>query len=147
VRLEHNQADALRESQSDGEDTPTELNSLNRQLTELRSQISDLGFEMDSHKAGIAASMGAGVFILILGAIAGYDLLTGNAGIWSPLGVTRDLLLFIAWGLGGTGLFLLIQGFIRQRRRDREPEARLAELEHQYSRLLEHKESISQDQS
>ena len=147
MKSEQDQADALREVQSDGEGVPTDLNSINRQLVELRSQISDLGFEMDSHKAGIAASMGAGVFMLLLGAIAAYDLWTGKSGIWAPLGVTRDLLLYIAWGLGAAGLFLLSQGLIRQRRRDRGPEVRLAELERQYSRLLDHKDSISQDRS
>jgi hypothetical protein len=143
VKPEHNQADALRE----GEGIPAELNSINKQLTELRSQISDLGFEMDSHKMGIAASMGAGVFMLLLGMIAGYDRLAGNARIWAPLGITPDFLLLIALGLGVAGLFLLIQGYIRQRRRDREPEVRLAELQRQYSRLLDHKDSLSQDQS
>jgi hypothetical protein len=41
----------------------------------------------------------------------------------------------------------LIQGLIQQLRRDREPEARLAELEEEHSRLLDRKEAISQDQS
>ncbi|HEX8183195.1 MAG TPA: hypothetical protein VF747_00540 [Blastocatellia bacterium] len=146
MKSEHHQTDALAARQADAEDPPAELISVDTQLTQLRSQISDLGFELDSQKSGIAASMGAGVFLLLLGVIAGYDLFKGNAGIWSPLGVTRDLLLFIACGLGAAGVALLIQGLIRQRRRDREPEARLAELEEEYSRLLDHREAISKDQ-
>jgi hypothetical protein len=126
---------------------PAESNSIDKQLIELRSQISDIGYEIDLYKSGIAASMGGGLFLLLLAAGAGYDIITGKAGIWSSVGVTRDLLLFIAWGLGAAGAVLVIQGIVRQRRRDREREARLAELELQYSRLLDRKELISQGQS
>ena len=146
MKSEH-QTDALAASHKDAEGAPARSDSIDKQLTHLRAQISDLGFELDSHKKSIAVSMGIGVFLLLLAAIAGYDLYNGKAGIWSPLGVSRDLLLFIAWGLGAVGVILLIQGFIQQQRRDRKPEARLAELEGEYSQLLERKESISQDQS
>jgi hypothetical protein len=123
---------------------PAESGSIDRQLIELRSRISDLGYEVDLYKAGIASSMGGGLFLLLLAAGAGYDLITGKAGIWSPLGVTNDLLLFIAWGLGAVGAALLIRGIARQRHRDRERDAQLAELERQYARLLDRKEMISQ---
>jgi hypothetical protein len=147
VRSEHHKTDALAASESDVEAAPDELNSIDRQLIELRSQISDLGYEVDLYKAGVAASMGGGLFLLLLAAGAGYDVMKGKQGIWSPLGVTHDLLLFIAWGLGVAGTVLLIQGIIRQRRRDRARDARLAELEQQYSRLVDRKEIISQQQS
>jgi hypothetical protein len=146
VESEHQQTDALTARQSDTEGAPTESSLIDKQLMELRSQISDLGYEVDLYKAGIAASMGGGIFLLLLAAGAGYDIVTGKEGIWSSLGVTRNLLLFIAWGLGAAGAVLLVQGFLTQRRRDTEREARLAELEHQYSCLLDHKEIISQDQ-
>lgn len=136
MKSEHHQTDA-----------PAESDSIEKQLTHLRSQISDLGFELDSHKKAIAVSMGVGVFLLLLAVIAGYDLFTGKDSIWLPLGVTRTLLLFVVWGLGAVGVVLLIQGSIQQLRRDREPEARLAELEEEHSRLLDRKEAISQDQS
>jgi len=137
VKSEQHQTDAA----------PAEPESIDKQLTQLRSQISDLGFELDSHKKSIAVSMGVGAFLLLLAVIAGYVLYNGKDSIWLPLGVSRNLLLFIAWGLGGAGVILLIQGLIQQLRRDHEPEARLAELEGEYSRLLDDKEARSQEQS
>lgn len=131
----------------DAEIAPEELSSIDRQLIEVRAQISDLGYEADLYKAGVAASMGGGLFLLLLAAGAGYDLMTGKAGIWSPVGVTHDLLRFIAWGLGAAGAMLLIRGIARQRSRDLKREAQLAELEQQYSRLLDRKEATSQKPS
>lgn len=144
MKSEPDHSDALATSRSDAEVPPAEVNSIDKQLTELRSQISDLGYEIDLFKAGVAGLMGGGIFLLLLGAGAGYDLLTGKEGVWSPLGGTHDRLLLIAWGLGIAGAVLIIRGVIQQRRRDREREARLAELERQYSRLLDRKESFPQ---
>ncbi|HEX8090458.1 MAG TPA: hypothetical protein VF762_16485 [Blastocatellia bacterium] len=147
MKSEHHETGAHAPGRGDAQVAPEELSSIDRQLIEVRSQISDLGYELDLHKAGIAASMGGGLFLLLLAAGAGYDLMTGKAGVWSPVGVTQDLLLFIAWGLGGAGAVLLARGVVRQRGRDRNREALLAELEQQYSRLLDRKEAISQERS
>jgi hypothetical protein len=147
VKSEHHKTHALAAGESGAEGEPAESNSIEKQLMGLRSQISDLAYEVDLYKAGIAASMGGGLFLLLLAAGAGYDLMTGKGGIWLAVGVTHDLLLFIAWGLGAAGVVLLTQGIIRQRRRDRDRDARLAELEQQYARLLDRKDTISQEQS
>jgi hypothetical protein len=147
VESEHREADALAASRSATESVPTEMNSLEKELTELRSQISDLGFELDTHKAGTAASMGGGVFLVLLAVIVGCDMFAGKGGIWSPLGITQDALLFITWGLGIAGVALLAQGYLRQSRRDRKPEARLAELQKQYTLLLDRKDAASKDQT
>ena len=146
MKSEDKQPGPLIQNRSGNEGTPAELNTVDKQLIEVRSQISDLGYEVDLHKAGIAASMGGGAFLLLLAGGAAYDLVNGKEGIWSPLGVTHGLLLFIACGLGAVGAALLIQGVLKQRRRDRDREARLAELERQYSRLLDRKQIDSQDQ-
>lgn len=145
MNSERHQTGSLAAGQNDAQAPPTELNSIDKQLIELRSQISDLGYEVDLYKTGIAASMGGGIFLLLLAAGAGYDLITGRESIWSPIGVTHDLLMFIAWALGVAGVVLLIQGFARQRRRDRDRENRLAELERRYSRLLDDQDAISED--
>jgi hypothetical protein len=145
VKSEHQESAAPAPARGGGGPAPEELNSIDRQLLEVRSRISDLGYEVDLHKAGVAASMGGGLFLLLLAAGAAYDLMTGKAGVWSPVGVTQDLLLFIAWGLGAAGAALLAQGVVRQRSRDLKREALLAELEQQYSRLLDRKEAISQE--
>lgn len=145
MKSEHHKTHALAAGEVEG--TSAESNSIDKQLMGLRSQISDLAYEVDLYKAGIAASMGGGLFLLLLAAGAGYDLMTGKGGIWSAVGVTHDLLLFIACGLGAAGVVLLTQGIIRQRRRDRDRDARLAELEQQYARLLDRKDTISQEQS
>jgi hypothetical protein len=145
VESEHQQTAAITASRSDIEGAPAESSSIDKQLMELRSQIRDVGYEIDLYKASVAGSMGGGIFLLLLAGGAGYDLVTGKEGIWSPMGVTHNLLLFIAWALGVAGAALLIQGFLRHRRRDLEREARLAELQQQYALLLDRKEIISED--
>jgi hypothetical protein len=111
----------------------------------LRSRISDLGFELDAEKAGLGLAMGAGVFLILLAALAGYDLMTGKAGMWMAIGITRDTLNLVAYGCGGVGVGLIAYALIRRLRRDRKREAELAELEQQYSRLLDHKAARSDE--
>ena len=111
----------------------------------MRSRISDLGFELDAEKAGLGLAMGAGVFLILLAALAGYDLMTGKAGVWMSIGITRGTLNLVAYGCGGVGVVLIAYALIRRLRRDRKLEAELAELEQQYSRLLDHKAARSDE--
>ena len=89
--------------------------------------------------------MGAGVFLILLAALAGYDLMTGKAGIWMAIGITRDTLYLVAYGCGGVGVALIAHALIRRLRRDRKREVELAELEQEYSRLLDHKAAGSDE--
>jgi hypothetical protein len=132
-------------NQSKTEATPDESISTEKRLLEVRSRISDLGFEIDAEKAGLGLAMGAGVFLILLGALAGYDLLTGKAGIWMAVGLTHDTLQWVAYGCGGIGAALMAQAIVRRMRRDRKRETELADLEQEYAQLLELKDSPSQD--
>ncbi len=115
---------------------------INKELTqerlkELRSQISEIGQEIDSYRTVTAASMGGGVFLLLLGLGAVYDLLTGNTSLWSKLGVARSELYWLAGALLALSLVLLATAFLRHRRRDLEREAHLIELEDEMADLLD----------
>lgn len=120
-----------------------DLNSIDKRIIEVRSRISDLGFEIDSEKTSAALAMGAGVFLILLAALACYDLLSGKAGIWLAVGITRDRLEWIAYGCGAAAAVLMIQAIARRIKRDRSRETELAELEQEHTRLLERKDSIS----
>jgi hypothetical protein len=133
------------DSQNQSETAPDESSSTEKQITEVRSRISDLGFEMDAEKAGLGMAMGAGVFLILLAALAIYDLLTGKAGVWVAIGITRDTLNLAAYGCGGVGIALIAYALIRRLRRDRKREAELDELEREYSRLLDHKAASSHE--
>src|ERR1051325_10497850 len=85
------------------ENIPGKPGDLEKPLIEVRGRISDIGYEIDADKAGIGLLMGGGVFLLLLGGLAIYDLLNGQTGIYQPLGITRDMLTWIAWGCGGLG--------------------------------------------
>jgi hypothetical protein len=122
-------------------DPPGELE---RQLTDMRGRISDIGYEMDAGKAMIGYMMGGGVFLLLLAVLAAYDLLNGKAGIYQPLGVTRDTLKWIAWACGGVGVAAILQAVMRRRWRDRSRETELAELEEEYARLKDRQQTPSQ---
>jgi hypothetical protein len=126
-------------------DPPDEASSIEKRILDVRSRISDLGFEIDAEKAGLGLAMGAGVFSILLGVLAGYDLLTGKAGIWSSVGITQDTLQWIAYGCGGVGAALIAQALARRLRRDRNRETELADLEQEYAQLLDRKNSLSQD--
>lgn len=123
---------------------PGELNLIEERMKELRSRISDEGQEIDTYKARTAAAMGGGIFLLLLAAGSIYDLFTGNTSIWSALDITREHLYLIAGGLTGASLTLLVMAALRERRRDRSREERLAELERELAQLLDRKEAISQ---
>jgi hypothetical protein len=115
--------------------------SVDKRLRELRSQISDLGSEVDADRAGVAALMGGGVFLALIGAMAAYDYFTGKAGVWSSLGITSDMLLWVAILLVAVGLGLVARGIIVKRRGKTTHETELAALEQEYADLLEYKNS------
>ena len=114
---------------------------VDKRLLELRGRISDLGFEMDAEKAGAAGMMGLGVFLLLLAALAAYDLLTGKAGVWAAIDITRDTLSWMAYGFGAAAVLLIGLALKRRLRRDRAREAELAKLEEEYAALRESRES------
>jgi hypothetical protein len=131
---------------------PSEHNSptpddLEKRRVELRGRISDLGYQADAGKAVDGLMMGGGLFVLLLGLLAAYDLLNGRAGIYAPLGITRDLLQWIAWGGIGLGALAILRTVMRRGRRDRSREAELAALEEEYARLDERRAAESSDQS
>jgi hypothetical protein len=133
---------ASSQNQTNIEAAPDEIASIDKQVVEARSRISDLGFEIDAEKASAGLAMGGGVFLILLAALAGYDLLTGKAGIWLAVGVTRDTLTWIAYGCGAAGVALIALALARHYRRDRKRETELADLEQEYARLLDLKDSI-----
>ena len=77
------------------------------------------------------------LFALLLGGLAAYDLINGKAGIYQPLGITPDLLKWVAWGGIAIGVAALLQGFVRRRLRD---QASLAEA---LSMWEEHQNALS----
>ena len=119
-----------------------ETRTTDDRLKELRSRISDLGSEVDADRAGIAASIGGGVFLMLLAIGAAYDIVTGKAGVWAGLGIDRDMLTWIAVILGAVGLGLVARAITRKRRGQTENEKELAELEQQYADLLEQKNML-----
>jgi hypothetical protein len=143
--MSHEITQITSQDQSKTEAAPIESSSIEKRILEVRSRISDLGFEIDAEKAGLGLAMGAGVFLILLGALAGYDLLTGKAGIWVAVGVTQDTLQWVAFGCGGVGAALIAQAAARRARRDRKRETELADLEEEYTQLLDRKNSSSED--
>jgi hypothetical protein len=123
---------------------PASSGDLEKQMAELRGRISDIGYEIDAGKAMAGYMMGGGVFLLLLAGLAAYDLLNGRAGIYQPLGVTRDMLKWITWGCGGLGAAAILQTLLRRRLRDQSRETELAELEEEYARLKERQSRLSQ---
>lgn len=116
---------------------PDTVESTDAQLRDLRSRISDLGHQVDSYQTKTAAALGGGVFLLLLAVGAAYDLLVGQSGVWSMLGVSRHALVWIANGLGGCSISLLVFALARRRRRDASLDSRLNQLEQEYAELLE----------
>jgi hypothetical protein len=103
-------------------------------------QIRDAGQAIDEYRAGTGAAMGAGVFLGLLAAGAGYDLVFGKAGIWQGIGLSRSMLTWLTFLFGGASIVLLITGWFRQRSSGRAGESSLADLELEFARLLERKE-------
>ena len=114
------------------------------ELQSLRSQISDLGYQIDSYKTKKAAAFGLGVFLLLLAIGAVYDLVTGNSGVWMMLGISRDGLNWIAGGLGVVSLMLLGIGASMILRTDKNLATKLDEAEREYAELIESKETQRQ---
>jgi len=114
-------------------------------LIELRGRISDIGYEIDSAKAVSGMLMGGGVFLLLLGLLAAYDLFNGKAGIYAPLGITREMLKWIALGGGGLGAVAILKAVL-SRGRDRAHEVELAELTEEYARLKERYAPLAPEQ-
>lgn len=123
------------------------VESLDAQLKNLRSGISDLGYEVDSYKTKTAAALGAGVFVLFLAVGATYDLVVGGGGVWVILGVTRETLVWIASGLGVSATILLVLGLRRVRLADSHARAKLDLMEGEYAQLLERRDAGARTES
>lgn len=125
---------------------PESAESIDAQLTSMRSSISDLAHEIDVNKTKTAAALGGGVFTLLLAAGAGYDLMVAKSAAWSMVGVTHSTLIVISIALAFTGVLLLTIGLLRIKRRDAGMDIRLEQMEQAYAELLEVKEQ-SQERS
>src|SRR5262245_29207882 len=97
-----------------GSDT---VESIDAELIRLRSSISDLSYQVDSNKTKTAAALGSGVFLLLLAALAVYDLFLSKTGVWFTKGVSRNVLAWVAVGLAVASLSLLALGLTRARQR------------------------------
>jgi uncharacterized protein YoxC len=115
--------------------------SLDAQLNNLRSTISDLGYQVDSFKTKTAAALGLGVFSLLLAGGAAYDLVAAKSGVWLTLGVAREDLVWIAGGLGAIAFVLLVIGFLRVKRSDGSVKTRLEQMEQEYAELVEQRDA------
>ena len=120
--------------------TAAEASDLDARIKELRTRIGDAGQLIDEYRATTGMAMGAGVFLGLLAAGAGYDLIYGRAGIWQAIGLSRSMLTWLAYGFGGASITLLLTGWLRQRSSARAREAALVDLELEFARLLERKE-------
>jgi Na+/melibiose symporter-like transporter len=115
---------------------PPERSEANTQnITALRSNIRDLGDQVDSYKAGTAGAMGAGVFLLLLAFGGAYDLINHNNSLSSAIGISQVAFRWVAIAFGIAGAALVLLGLIRQWRRDQERESRLADMEQELARL------------
>ena len=97
-------------------------------LKTLRSNISDLAYQVDSHKTRTAAALGAGVFLLLLAAGMFYDVVSGKSGIWLTIGIDHGALIWVAIAFGAIATVLLLIGFVLSKRRD-------VELDHRLERI------------
>lgn len=116
------------------------VDSLDDQLDELRSSISDLGYQVDAYKTKTAAALGAGVFFLFLAALGAYDLVASNGGVWLNLGLSHENVVWISSALGAGAVILLILGFLRVRASDNGVRAKLERMEREYAKLLERRD-------
>jgi len=115
---------------------------LDARIKSLRSEISDLSHEIDSHKAKTAGAIGAGVFLFLLAALAGYDIVSGKSGVWSHVGITAEILKWIAIGLGSAAILLCAVAFIRVKRRNLDRDYRLELMEEEYAELLDEQSDL-----
>src|SRR5262249_55002694 len=116
-------------------------NAIDAELQKLRSDISDLGYEIDAYKTKTAASLGGGVFLMLLAAGAGYDLFTSNGGVWLSVGLDHQQLVWLSGAIALIALILLVIGFVRLKYRDHEAQSRLDQMERQYAELVERSDS------
>jgi hypothetical protein len=120
--------------------------SIPAQLKILRSSISDLGHQIDSYKTKSAAAAGAGVFLLLLSALAAYDLSTGKSEVWRVQGLSREILVGTAIAFGIGAITLLIYAVARMRRRDHSLDAKLDLMEQEYAELNEQRSRTDDNQ-
>ncbi len=117
------------------------VKSLDAQLEDLRSNISDLGYQVDSSKTKTAAALGTGVFLLLLAVGAVYDLAVGKGGVWLRLGITHEALIWITVVLATSATILLTLGFRRVSHLDiNGAKARLEQMEQEYSDMVERRD-------
>lgn len=114
----------------------TQEQAVARRIRQLRSQISDVGSDIDTRKTKVAAAFGGGVFLALLALLAAYDLYTGKAGLWLSVGVTTTNLQWFAMGLALLALVCFVKGIGWQRAPDKETAARLEELQRELERHL-----------
>ena len=119
------------------------MSDLDARLNELRMQISEAGEAIDEYKAGTGAAMGGGVFLGLLAAGAGYDVVFGKAGIWRGIGISDSMLTWLTFLFAGASVLLLTAGWLRQRSSVRDRESKLADLELEFARLLDRKEKVN----
>lgn len=113
-----------------------DLSSTEDRARDLRARISDVAQEIDTHKAKTGAAMGGAVFLFLLALGAGYDLFSGKIHLWSTFGITRSTLQYLAAGLAASSLLLFVLARFIERRRDRDKEALLEDLEQELAELL-----------
>ncbi len=119
--------------------------SIDVQLRNLRSNISDLGYEVDSFKAKSAAALGLGVFLLLLSAGAAYDLISAKQLVWQMLGVSREALTWTTVVVGSAAVGLLVYGLFLMKGADSDARARLEQMEEEYAELVERQDLIAKD--
>ena len=119
--------------------------SIDVQLRNLRSNISDLGYEVDSFKAKSAAALGLGVFLLLLSAGAAYDLISSKQLVWQMLGVSREALTWTTVVVGCAAIGLLAYGLFLMKGADSDARARLEQMEEEYAELVERQDLLAKD--
>lgn len=104
-------------------------------ISALQSEISDLAAITDGYKARAALAAGAAVFLILLGVLGAYDLATGKAGIWLTVGFDEATVRRITLASGVMGLLMIVWVFLGKKRQ-REMESKLSNLEHQLGEML-----------
>ncbi|MBI3653701.1 MAG: hypothetical protein HY231_21935 [Acidobacteria bacterium] len=115
---------------------PIDSAAIDHRVRELRAAIGDLAMAVDTHKTKVAGGVGGGVFLFMLAGLATYDLVNGKAGLWLSLGITRDLLLWLAMGLGLAALVAFAYALRLEKNRDHERDEKLQAMEQELQRLL-----------
>jgi membrane protein implicated in regulation of membrane protease activity len=119
-----------------------ESDRLESRIKELRSLISEEGQALDAYKATTAAALGVGVFLGLLALGGGYEIIAGNSGLWLGMGITRSMLYWVTGVLAFASVALFATAAVRERRRDRNREARLAKLEEELADLIDRKAAL-----